>query len=218
MRLCKACRIILMSVLVSVSLCNCARRQVGKLSINNEQAIKGQQPQPSAGKTDKTAETLTMSPFQDLVVSLVSDSLDILPKNISDKIFEVIQKGIEVPDQNDEIVESVLSSKKKEDIAFIAGLIVQRIYGRNADKETMIPQAVLYSISDKVVLNDLVVASYKVHSSENRDLDAYNACLNLLVNSLSVNYQLQLRPKEGLYVRNSANELYFHSKMKHAEK
>jgi len=204
---------LLLSVLISACICGCARpKPTGHLSIYNDRyATKNNQPPPPVADKSNQSAAVVMSPFQEIVVSLVSDSIDILPKSTGDAIFDVILKGIEIPDQDDEIKGNVLYSPRNEDIAYVAGMIVQRVYGKSVEKGTTIPQAILYFYKERVTDADLTVAAAKVNSSENRNLDAYNASLNLLVNALSRNHAVKEKPKDGLYVRDSKGDLYFRS-------
>ncbi|MFA7404260.1 MAG: hypothetical protein WC007_09705 [Pelobacteraceae bacterium] len=208
-----AWRTLLLSVLISACISGCARpKPTGHLSIYNDRyATKNNQPSPPVADTSNQSAAVALSPFQEIVVSLVSDSIDILPKSTGDAIFDVILKGIEIPDQDDEIKVNVLSSPRNEDIAFVAGLIVQRVYGKSVEKGTTIPQAILYFYKDRVTDTDLTAAAAKVNLSENRTLDAYNASLNLLVNVLSHNSAVNEKPKNGLYVRDFKGDLYFRS-------
>lgn len=205
---------LLVFVLVSACICGCAaRRQPAPLSIYREQQAAAQKP-AAAPASQKPAH---LSPFQETVVSLVSDSLDLLPTSLSSRIFDVIQQGMQVPDQHDEIERRVLYSPRKEDVGFVAGLIVQQIYGESLKEGTTAPQVILYFHKNRVAYSDLAAAAARLNSSENRNLDAYNACLNLLVNALASNYALPQKPAEGLYVRDSKGDLYFHTKLKHVE-
>lgn len=211
----------LLLVLVSTCSIGCAHRQpaqLSQLSINREPSANiDHKPAVTAPNPANKKAATSLTPFQVIVISLVSDSLDLLPNDINSKIFDVIQKGLKIPDHHDVIEKSVLSSPRTEDIAFVAGLIVQHVYGENLRTGATIPQVILYFHKDGIAYTDLTAVAAKVKSSENRTLDAYNACLNLLVNSLSGSYTTQQKPAEGLYVRDSKGDLYFHTKLKHAE-
>jgi hypothetical protein len=199
---------LLLLVLACSCLYGCARPKPGHLSIYNDQYVTKFNPPAAASQPGQPTANI-VNPFQELVVSLVLDSLDLLPTKISDKYFDVIMKGIEIPVQEDEIEKSVLTSQRKEDIASVAALIVQHVYGKNVRQGTLTPQTIIYSYEDNVVHADLVAAAHKLNSSQNRDIDAYNACLNLLVNSLYSNNPTKHRPKNGLYVRDANDNLYF---------
>ena len=209
--------IVLALVLVSVCVGGCARRQKpAQLTMYREQQTTAPlKSAPDAALAGQKQANLT--PFQEIVVTLVSDSLDLLPNNASSRIFDVILQGMQVPDQHDTIERSVLTSPRKEDIGFLAGLIVQQIFGENVKEGTTAPQVILFFHKDKVAYGDLTAAASRLNSSENRSLDAYNTCLNLLVNALANNYALPQKPAEGLYIRNSKGDLYFHTKLKHVD-
>lgn len=205
--------IFVLLALISTGIGGCARPKPGPLSIYNEQHATTRNestPPDSAQGNQETADAVNS--FHKLVVSLLLDSLDLLPKSVSDKYVDVILKGIEIPVQDDEIKEDVLLSQRKEDIAKVAGLIVQRVYGTMMH-EPLIPQTIIFSYEDKVTYADLTVAASKLDSSQNRNMDAYNACLNLLVNSLSGNSKMMQKPKNGLYLRDINNNIYFYREL-----
>jgi hypothetical protein len=196
--------------LIALNLSGCARKQatpLSQLSIYHQTAVSGSTP---LGKDS----VRTLTPFQELIVSLISDSLDLIPGESSSKIFEVILNGIAIPDQDDVIDNAVLFSQKKEDVALAAGLMVKLVYGGNVGHIITIPQSVLFSYKEKTTLADFTLAGAKLSSSENRRLDAYNACLNLLVNTMASNYGIPKKPKSGLYLRDSMSNLYFHKEIK----
>lgn len=208
---------LLVLVLISACVSGCARKQKPvQLSIYRDQQttarLKSAPDTAPAGK--KPAH---LSPFQEIVVTLISDSLDLFPNTTSSRIFDVILQGMQVPDRHDVIERSVLTSPRKEDVGFLAGLIVQQIIGENLKEGTTIPQVILYFHKDKIAYSDLSAAAARLKASENRNLDAYNTCLNLLVNAMANNYALPQKPAEGLYIRNSKGDLYFHTKLKHVD-
>lgn len=206
----------LFALCIALSLClnGCARRQFTQRgATGTPSATHDAVPAPIAATS-----AVPLTPFHDLTVFLISDALDLLPGSVSSRIFDVIQKGLAIPEQSDAIEASVLSSPKAEDIALITGLIVQRVYGDTIKEGTVIPQAIIYFHKSNITAADLASAAARVKTSENQALDTYNACLNLLVNVLSDNYAIRQEPKEGLYVRDSKNDLYFHTKMKFADK
>lgn len=207
---------LLLLLLAAICLSSCARRpKPGHLSIYNDlYANKDKKPAPPVSAKSHQNIAGSLTPFQEVVVSLVADSLDLFNKKCSAKVFEVILKGIKVPDLDEAIEKSVLSSPRKEDIAYVAGLIVQNVYGKNMKEKPTIPQAIVYFYKDTIAYSDLTRAAAEVNSSEDRNLDAYNACLNLLVNSLASNYAMKQLPEDGLYVRDPKGDLYFHTKMK----
>lgn len=209
--------IVLVFVLVSACVSGCARKQQPvQLSIYREpQTTAPRKSVPDAAPSGQKPAHLNH--FQEIVVTLISDSLDLFPNTTSSRIFDVILQGMQVPDRHDAIERSVLSSPRKEDIGFLAGLIVQQIFGENWKEGTTIPQVILYFHKDKIAFSDLNAAASRLKSSENRNLDAYNTCLNLLVNAMANNYALQQKPAEGLYIRNSKGDLYFHTKLKHVD-
>lgn len=202
-------------LLASSCFYGCARPKPGHLSIYNDNYVaNGNYSTATVSRRVNKSDVDIVNPFQELVVSLVLDSLDLLPKSTSDMYFDVIMKGIEIPDQDDKIEEAVLSSKKIEDIAYVAGLIVQQVYGPNRGKGgTAIPQAIIYSYEEKVAHNDLTAAASRLSTSQNRNIDSYNACLNLLVNSLVKKSSITQRPLNGVYERDANNNLYFSRKM-----
>lgn len=165
-----------------------------------------------SGKKNQSLNVV-MTPFQELVVSLVLDSLELVPKIISDEYCDAILKGIEIPDLYDEIDRSVLSSQRKEDIAFVTGIIVQQVYAKGLKTETIKPQSIVYLFKDKVVYTDLAEAASKLDLSQNYYLDAYNVSLNFLVNLLLSNNQIKQKSNNGLYVRDANNNLYFQQKL-----
>lgn len=205
---------LILLVLASTCLTGCTRRlpaSLDQLSMNRQKsAPKDVKPVTAASPPLAQKAARSFTPFEEIVFSLVIDSLDLLPQNAGSKVYEVILKGIEIPDQYDVIDKNVLFSSKKEEIAMVAGLIVQIVYGENISKEAVIPQAVLFIPRDKVAYADITAVKSRLSSSENRNLDAYNACLNLLVSSISSNYGIQQKGREGLYLRDSKNNLYFH--------
>lgn len=209
---------LLLFFLFSIALNGCAHRQptpLEQLSIYRQRnAVKDIESvtAPLLPLAQKPSRSFT--PFEEIVVSLVFDSLDLLPNDISSKIYDVIKNGMEIPDQYDDIDNRVLSSHRKEDIALVAGQIVQLVYGERIGKEGVIPQAILFFHKDKVIYTDIGAVRSDLSSSENRNLDAYNTCLSLLVNSLSANYGIQQKSREGLYLRDSNNNLYFHKDLK----
>jgi hypothetical protein len=155
--------------------------------------------------------TRIVNPFQELIVSLMLDSLDLLPKNISDKYFDAIMKGVEIPVQDDVIAQEILTSRKDEHIGLITGLIAQRVYGTNVKQETVIPQSIIFYQREQVSATDLTAAAQRLGTSQDHDMDAYNACLVLLVNTLTANnISTKQKPASGLYVRDANNNLYFH--------
>lgn len=208
----KTGRMLLAALLITAFCSGCARpRPTGHLSIYNETpaAPAVTAAAPAAAPAEEDADAMTS--FQELVVSLVSDSLDFLPVHMSESIYDVIQDGIEIPDLDDEIRADVLSSPKKEDITSAAAFIVRKIYSRQGVKGASMPQVIVYSYKDSVSAADLAGAAAKVELSENRNLDSYNACLNLLVNSLSASFAVQKKPRSGVYIRDTNNDLYYHS-------
>lgn len=208
---------LILFVLASTCLNGCTRRlpvSLDQLSMNRQKgAPKDVKPvtAPHPPLAQKAARSFT--PFEEIVFSLVTDSLDLLPNNAGSAVYEVILKGIEIPDQYDAIDKNVLFSSRKEDIALVAGLIVQLVYGESIGKEAVIPQAILFIPRDKVTYADIAAVKSRLSSSENRNLDAYNACLSLLVSSISSNYGIQQKDREGLYLRDSKNNLYFHKRV-----
>ncbi len=205
-------------VLFSACINGCARPKPIQLSIYNTQHTleHKQLTPPSSGQSNITTAKI-VNPFQDLIISLMLDSLDLLPKNIGNKYFDVIMKGIVIPVQDDVIEKSVLTSQREEDVAFIAGLIAQTVYGKKVRNEYLIPQAILFTHEDKISYADLSLAASKLTTSQNRYMDAYNASLNLLVNTLSANKSLKQATKNGLYLRDANNNLYFHRAFQHGE-
>lgn len=208
---------LLVFALISACVSGCARHKPpGQLSIYREPSATTNLPSAaeSGSATKKTAE---LTPFQETVVTLLSDSLDLLPNSTSSKIFDIIQKGIQIPDRHDAIDKNVLDSQKKDDVGIVAALIAQQIFGESLEKEKVIPQVILYFHKNSVSSTDLTAAASSLNSSENRSLDAYTISLNLLVNWIANNYALQQKPTEGLYIRDSKGDLYFHTKLKHVE-
>lgn len=205
-------RTTLLLVLFASCLYGCARRQptpLDQLSIYRQRSeLKDIRSAVASTPTQKQARSFT--PFEEIILSLVFDSLDLLPDIISSKIYGEILNGIEIPDQYDAIDKSVLTSPEKRDIALAAGLIVQLVYGEAISNETTIPQAILFTNNDRTNYADITAVRQKLSSSENRAMDTYNACLSLLVNSLSANYRIEQKSREGLYLRDSRNNLYFH--------
>lgn len=216
---CNLKRALSLLILLSVALHGCARRvptSLDQLSIYRKplaaKDVSGRVTAGSETPTEKTARSFT--PFEEIVVSLVFDSLDLLPTDSSSKIYDVILTGIEIPDQSEILNKSILTSHKKEDIALIAGHIVQLVYGESIGKEIVIPQAILFFHKDKVIYSDITALKSRLITSENRYLDAYDICLSLLVNLLSDNYGIQQKNREGLYLRDLNNNLYFHKEVK----
>lgn len=205
---------LLLFVLFSACLNGCARRQptsLDQLSMYRK-PVTPKDIKSDAANAPPTAQKTSRSftPFEEIVVSLVFDSLDLFPDNIRSDIYGVILDGIEIPGQDDAIDKSILSSGRKEDIALLAGQIVHLVYGENFGKEAVIPQAVLFIRRHRKTYADITALG----SSENRTLDAYNSCLSLLVSLLSDNYGIQLKSRDGLYLRDSKNNLYFHKDVK----
>lgn len=215
---CRIVHMLVLAVIITACLFGCSHQKPPMLSIYNDQTRVGemQQSAPDAKHSKQTAVS-TLTPFQRIVAYLILDSLGMLPKKISDQLLDEIQDGITVPDQHDVIDKNVLSSQHHEDVALIAGLIAQRLYGKKAVKEITIPQAILYSQRKNVDYDDLANTAFKLNNSDIRTLDAYNACLNLLVNILCKNYSISSRPNNGLYVRDSMHNLYFHTHMPSTE-
>lgn len=209
---------LLLFALLAACLNGCARRHptsLDQLTINR-QLNAAKEINPATTNTTPPAQKppRAFTPYEEIVVSLVSDSLDLLATNISSKVYDVILNGIEIPDQHDVIDKSVLTSQRKEDIAFVAGLIVQHVYGDSIGKETVIPQVILFHHQARVTFADITAVKAKLSLSENRNMDAYSACLSLLVNTLSGNYGIEQKSREGLYLRDSKNNLYFHKDLK----
>lgn len=205
MALYKARRVLLMFAVIALSSSGCARSQMPQQTMNGEQY------NVSSNQLEQSTETDKMTPFQELVATLVSDSLNILPSGISGEISDAIKDGMEIPDQDDEIDKNVFVSNTPEDIAFVAGLIVQQVYGSSASKAVTIPQTVLYSFEGKDIDSEISAAVSKLSSSQNHDRDAYNASLNLLVNSLLRIHAGKLKPTEGIYLRDANEDLYLHT-------
>jgi hypothetical protein len=206
-------------ILLSVGLNGCARRvptSLDQLSIHRKTlADKDANRRVAVGSealTEKTARSFT--PFEEIVVSLVFDSLDLLPVDSSSKIYDVILAGIEIPEESEILSKNILTSPKKEDIALIAGYIVQQVYGESIGNEIVIPQAILLFHKEKVKYSDITALKSRLITSENRYMDAYDICLSLLVNLLSDNYKIQQKNREGLYLRDFNNNLYFHKEVK----
>lgn len=157
-----------------------------------------------------------VNPFQELVVALMLDSLDILPKQTSDKYFDAIMKGVDIPVQDETIEQNLLTSQRSEHVAKITALIVQSVYGSHVKMEPLLPQTILYFYKDTITSSDLKLTAKALVSSQMRDMDAYNASLTLLINALSANSQpQQQQPRSGVYVRDINNNLYFHRPLQH---
>jgi hypothetical protein len=171
--------------------------------------------QSSDVKSQKQSKrSVAMTPFQELVKSLVSDSLILLPKAIIDKLSDATKIGMIIPEQNYDIYTNIFESQNPQEVAFVAGLIVQRIYGSSVAKEFTIPQTVFYSYSDGAIESELSIVKTKLSKSLKFDRDAYNASLNLLVNILFKLYSgsesLNNKPADGIYLRNANDELYLY--------
>lgn len=208
-------RILLLFVIFSAGLAGCSRHRptsLDQLSIYRQvPVLKTVQPVPKVVAPEKNT-TRAFTPFEELVVSLVFDALDLLPNAVSSTVYDVIANGMDIPDQSDEIDKNILTSSRKADIALVAGQIVHLVYGENVGTETVIPQAILF-VHSKIAFSDIATLKSRLSLSEHRNLDAYNTCLNLLANVLSDNYGVRQKNREGLYLRDSKNNLYFHKGM-----
>lgn len=207
---------LLLLVLLSAGLNGCARHRptsLDQLSIYRQvPALKAVEPASETTAPVAKNATRSFTPFEELVVSLVFDALDLLPNTVSSTVYDVISKGMNIPDELDAVDKNILSSSRKEDVALIAGQIVHLVYGESVGKETVIPQAILF-VHNKIAYTDIATVKSRLSSSEHRNLDTYNTCLNLLANVLSDNYGVRQKNKEGLYLRDSKNNLYFHKGM-----
>lgn len=205
-------KIIVVVFFSTVALYGCARPKPAPLRSENpplSPPANVRKPVTALQKAESASRVV--NPFQELIVSLMLDSLDLLPKNISDKYFDAIMKGVEIPVQDDIIAQELLTSHKGEQIGMIAGLIAQRVYGTNVKLETVIPQIIIFYQQDQISVADLSMAAHQLSTSQDHDMDAYNACLMLLVNTLTANNaSTRQKPRSGLYVRDANNNLYFH--------
>lgn len=195
----------------------CARKKPqGRLSIYNEPQTRNRPAPPPSTPREKIADEHLTS-FQKLVVALVTDSLELLPKERSNELFEAILKGIEVPDQQDQIDIDLLTKHTDKDVAFVAALVVQRIYGTSINNDLIIPQTIIYRSDRQSDHNSLAAAAVTLQTSQNGPIDAYTISLNLLVNAMSGSLLPSKRRASGVYVRDSGNNLYFQQKLPAAE-
>jgi hypothetical protein len=128
-----------------------------------------------------------------LIQILVEDAFALLPKNVLEQVREY--------------------SKDTKSISYI----VRRIYKTDEIKDLAIPEVIYYEGFKNIenIENIVREESSKLTNSERLYRDQYNISLNLLVNLWLTNLKKSMNrirkiPKEGIYLRDSTGELYFH--------
>lgn len=129
----------------------------------------------------------------DLIQILVKDALALLPKKIREKMREYSKDTKSISD------------------------IVRGIYKTDKIKDLSIPEVIYYEGFKNIqnIENIVREESSKLTNSEKLYRDQYNISLNLLVNLWLTNLKKSMDrirkiPKEGIYLRDSTGELYFH--------
>jgi hypothetical protein len=151
-----------------------------------------------------------------LIYSLINDALDLIPGNYRNAM---------VGDEDiDEIMEGAINydfsiplnySISPENFGAQAAYIAIMVYGKEPTEEIKIPEAIYYKgfIPLKDIEEQISEGKEQLRKSEVLYRDQYNLALNLVVNIWietlrSSGRAIKNRPKEGVYIRNSDNNLY----------
>jgi hypothetical protein len=198
---------------------------IAHVEVQNSRAESKTSPPSKSTATPKGEETMKSSQLDEqmisLIQSLVNDAIELMPDSLKKKAFtesafdSIMEGGINF----DRKTFSLQFSDDQDNLGAQASYVALRTLEISGQKPSVItvPQTIFYEPFDEKLNPEKWFLAVKedLKKSQNLNRDTYNLALRLIVGLWLMDFKkagskVDKKPREGVYLRNSDNRLYFY--------